>query len=408
MHLVQGVLRWRLRLDWTLRHSSRTPFERIEPPVLNILRLALYQILFMDRVPDSAAVNEAVKQAKAAGPRHVAGFVNGILRNLCRRGQEFPLPERGPDPAGYLSLCHSFPRWLVEKWIRELGMEEAERLMESQNRIPELVIRTNTLRLGPGDLIDRLGRAGIAAAPCAYSPEGLKVGRLDGPVNRLPGFAEGLFQVQGEAAQICSRLLDPAPGESVLDLCAGLGGKSTHLAQLMRNTGRIVSLDNQPARLLGLASAAGRLGAHSIHPVAADASRDLKAVLRGRFDRILVDSPCSGLGIIARHPDIKWSRDESQVQVFARLQGDILDQARGLLRRGGRLLYATCTLSREENEEVVARFLARSQGMRRLDLRREAAPRFAQLLDGQGFFRPLPHVHGMEGFFGALLTKTAQ
>jgi 16S rRNA (cytosine967-C5)-methyltransferase len=405
VHLVQGVARWRIRLDWIIRQNVRFPFKKIEPATLNILRLAVYQIYFMGRVPDRAAVDEAVKQAGGPGNRHVAGFVNGILRHICRDKESIRFPDPANDREGYLSAYHSYPRWLVKKWTGEVGPEATERLLEAGNRIPERLIRVNTLKTDRRGLMDRLHDEGISATPCAYSPDGLRTGDGKGSVIRLKAFKRGLFQIQGEAAQICSHLLNPRQGDWVLDVCAGLGGKSTHLAALMDNKGGVIALDREPARLAKLHESARRLGTKGVLPVAADAAEGLSGLIRRRFDRILVDAPCSGLGVISRHPDIKMTKGPEDIERLALLQKAILNQAVRLLEPGGRLLYATCTLSREENEGVVEGFLRENQGLA-LESFKEAAPPWARdLADENGFFRTFPHIHGMEGFFGALFQK---
>jgi len=404
-HLIQGVLRWRLRLDWIIEHSAHFPFSKIEPQTLNILRVALYQIFFMDRVPESAAVDEAVKQTRRLGRRHLGKFVNGILREICRRKDQIAFPDPVKEWVAYLSVYYSYPQWLVRKWIRELGNDAAERLLEAQNRIPGPVVRVNSLRAQRSSLIHQLAEEGVKGKPTPYSPDGVC---FEGPIRSIPSlvaFKKGLFQPQSEAAQICSHLLCPRPGERVLDLCAGLGGKSTHISQLMRDQGWIIALDMSPKRLVSLRENSRRLGMCSIMPVAADASRRLSSLFKGTFHRILVDAPCSALGILSRHPDGKWFRDESDIRRLAQLQRKILQEAAPLLRRGGRMLYVTCTISKEENERVVASFLERERSMALEDLK-DHAPSWAQeLIDEGGFFKPSPHVHGLDGFFAALFTK---
>ena len=211
--------------------------------------------------------------------------------------------------------------------------------------------------------------------------------------------------MQGQAAQVCSYLISPVAGESVLDLCAGLGGKTTHIAELMAGMGMIMALDISRRRLISLSQTSRRLGIHCILPVVADAAGPVSSIIRHRFDRIIVDPPCSALGTISRHPDGKWTRDESDVKRLAYLQGRILDQALPLLRSGGRMLYTTCTISREENEAVINGFLERNKEMVLEDLRRYVPAWGLDLIDESGFFRSFPHVHGMDGFFGALLKK---
>jgi 16S rRNA (cytosine967-C5)-methyltransferase len=405
VHLVQGVFRWRLRLDWIIRKTVNFPFKKIEPSVLNILRIALFQIFFMDRVPESAAVNEAVRQAGDMSRRHVAGFVNGILRNICRRKDGYVLPDRENDPVTYLSVFHSYPVWLVKKWIRELGMDSVGHLLEAGNRIPGLVIRCNRLKIERQGLIKRLKEEGVTGKATPYAPEGLRISGVKGPVNNLKAFKEGLFQVQDEAAQVCAHLLSPGPGEQVLDLCAGLGGKSTHIAQLTGKRDLLVALDISHNRLIRLSDSSSRLGIGCIHPVVADARDRLSSLFRCLFDKILIDGPCSGLGTLSRHPDGKWTKTEDHINRLAQLQKGLLNQAVPLLRKGGKMLYVTCTISKQENEDVVIDFLAKNRGIGLENLKEHVSDWCLDLIDDNGFFKTLPHVHGMDGFFGALFKK---
>jgi 16S rRNA (cytosine967-C5)-methyltransferase len=404
VNLVQGVFRWRFRFDWIIKQTARTSFS-IEPLILNILRIALYQIFFMDRVPQSAAVNEAVKQTRAAGKGHATGFVNGILRHICRHKDQIVFPDSEKDRIRYLSVFYSYPTWLVKKWIRELGIDSAERLLAAGNQVPSLVVRANSLRIDRPGLIKHLEREGVTGMPTLYSPEGIKVDGLKGPVTQLNAFKEGLFQVQGEAAQACSHLLFPRPGESILDLCAGLGGKSTHLAELMGGKGWILALDMSHGRLIRLTQSSRRLGIGCVQPIVADATNHLSSFVRRSFDKVLIDGPCSGLGNISRHPDGKWTRHEGDIKRLALLQKSILDEAVPILRKGGTMLYVTCTISREENEEVVSDFLEKNRGVTLENLKDHVPEWCLDFIDDQGFFKTFPHIHGTDGFFAALFMK---
>ncbi|MEW6665923.1 MAG: 16S rRNA (cytosine(967)-C(5))-methyltransferase RsmB [Thermodesulfobacteriota bacterium] len=403
-HLVQGVLRWRLRLDWDIGQVSTLPLGKIDPPVLNILRLALYQIRYMDRVPESAAVDEAVNQAKSRG-RHIGSFVNGVLRNLCRRKQHLSLPDRNADPVRYLSVCHSYPEWLVEKWVAERGVEWTEGFLSAGNRVPGLTLRANSLKTNRSSLIRRLAEEGVEGKPASYSPVGVRVEEFRGRVDRLGSYREGLFQVQDEAAQIPSLFLDPEPGERVLDVCAGLGGKTSHLAERSGDRGWIVALDIRFRRLLSLAQNSTRLGIGNVFPVAANAAEGLSGLFRREFHKILVDAPCSGLGVISRHPDVKWNRRPEDLPRLADLQRTILAGSIPLLARRGRMLYVTCTLTSEENEEVVASLLANHPELELENLNQSAPEWAGDLIDRHGFYRTVPHVHAMDGFFGAVFVK---
>jgi len=405
VHLVQGVMRWKLRLDWVIRQFVRFPFSKIQPGVLNILRMSLYQIMFMDRVPDSAAVDEAVRQAKSMFPGHVAGFVNGMLRQVCRTDRDRLGPRPGQDTVAYLSVLHSYPRWMVEKWVRELGMGAVGPLLEAGNRVPDLIVRANARKTDRDGLMACLKQEGIVATPTEFSPAGLRLDGLKGSAGKGGCFGRGLFQVQGEAAQICSYLLEPEAGETILDLCAGLGGKSSHLAELMEDRGRVISLDIHLGRLISMTDNFRRLGLGIIRPVAGDALGEATAPFKCRFDRVLVDAPCSGLGVLSKHPDGKWNRDEEDVKRLARLQKRLLLRAADLVAGGGRMLYVTCTISKEENEGVVEAFLEERRDVGLQDLS-EVSPIWARpLIDARGFLRTYPHVHGIEGFFAALFVK---
>ena len=405
VHLVQGVFRWRLRLDWIIQQKVRFPFRKIDLPVLNILRLALYQIFFMDRVPESAAVNEAVKQTKIIESNRVASFVNGILRHICREKEQITFPDREKNPVHYLSAFYSYPEWIVEKWIRELGTDFTESILWAGNRIPALVIRANTLKVDRPGLIKRLEAEGVKGRQTLYSPEGIAIQELKGPVDQLNTFKQGLFQVQGEAAQICTHLLSPKPGERILDICAGLGGKSTHIGELMGGKGEIVALDMNHTRLISLGHSSHRLGIACIQSIVADAGTHPLPLRGDSFDRILIDGPCSALGTISGHPDVKWIKNEHDINRLSLLQKKIVNTAMPLLRKGGKMLYVTCTISKEENDEVVSDLLGKNSEMALEDLRNHVPEWGLDLIDDQGFFKTLPHVHGMDGFFGALFVK---
>lgn len=404
-HLVQGVLRWRLRLDWIIEQAADFPKKKITPTILNILRLAIYQIFFLDRVPESAAVNEAVKQAKTSGTRHVVSFVNGILRNICRQKDNIAFPDRDRDPLLYLSVFYSYPDWLVKNWLREWGTEFTEGLLLAGNRIPSLTLRANLLRLSRSGLIKRLEEEGIIAKPTSYSPEGILVENFRGRVEELISFREGLFQVQDQAAQITSHLLAPEPGETILDICAGFGGKTTHLAELMGDKGLMLALDISPGRLINLGKNSRRLGVGSISAFAADASKSLSSLFRIKLDKIMIDAPCSGLGVLSRHPDGKWNRNEGDIKRLALLQKTIVSEAVSVLKSGGKMLYVTCTVSREENEGVVNGCLASNKDILLKNIKDHVPEWGVNLIDDQGFLKTFPHIHHMDGFFAALFQK---
>ena len=403
LNIVQGVIRWKLRLDWIIGQFLRFPFESIDPHVLNIMRMAVYQIFFMDRVPEFAIVNEAVNQSRKKG-RHIASTVNAILRNICRNKHKIRFPDRKRDYIRFLSVFYSYPEWLIKKWLRELGEEETERLLDSQNSPPHITIRINMLKTDRDSLLTRLQREGIEATKTRYSPVGITIKRLQRSIDNMPLYRDGFFFVQDEASQLCSYILNPAPNNMILDMCAGLGVKSIHIAELIEKKGKIIALDINPKRLLMLADTSLRYQLRdTIYPVAGDALY-ASSIFNCSFDRILIDAPCSGLGTISRHPDIKWTRKEEDIKMLSEIQKKMLDRVAPLLKKGGRMLYVTCTISKEENEMTVRSFLNRHPEIRLLNIGSEI-PWLNDLVDKEGFFRTYPHIHGMDGFFCALFSR---
>jgi 16S rRNA (cytosine967-C5)-methyltransferase len=404
--IVQGVLRWLKRIDRIISQFSHISLNKIDSHPLNILRIAVYQIFYLDRVPESAAVNEAVNQTKKRKhSRHIISFVNGLLREICRNKDKITFPDREGERSAFLSTFYSYPEWLVNKWIGEVGKDFTEKLLAAQNNLPYLNIRTNTLKVTRERLIDYLADEGIAGKALSYAPEAILLEGFKGRVTESEAFKRGLFQVQDQGAQVVSHLLNPRPGDIVLDICAGLGGKTTHLLEIMGGEGRVIALDINRTRLVNLLNNARRLGIAGVMPVTADASISLESVFRNKFKTVLVDAPCSGLGVISRHPDGKWNRNEGDIGRLAQLQKSIINTAALLVQKGGNILYVTCTVSREENEEVVQDFLSNNRDISLIDLK-ETSPEWAvDLIDDQGFFRSYPHIHNMDGFFAALFMK---
>jgi 16S rRNA (cytosine967-C5)-methyltransferase len=400
--LVYGVLRHRGTLDHIIGQFSRQKVEKLERTVLILLRLGLYQAFFLDRVPVSAAVNETVELAKGLAPR-AAGFINAVLRSADRERDAIHYPDRESDPAGFLAARYSHPGWIVKGWIEQLGMTEAELLAKAMGDVPPLTIRVNTLRISRDGLLSRLAAEGIAAEPTGYSPQGL---RILTPVHvaKLPAFQEGFFAVQDESSQLASLLLAPAPGERVLDLCAAPGGKATHLAQLMENKGHVLACDIGERKLRLISESASRLGVSIMDAIPVDATKPLALPGNVGFDRILVDAPCSGLGVIRRNPEGKWWKSPADVAELSRKQKAILRNAADVLLPGGVILYATCSTTREENEEVMDDFLSQRSDFV-LENLEKTFPAYAGLFTERGCFRSWPHRHGMDGFFAARLRK---
>jgi 16S rRNA (cytosine967-C5)-methyltransferase len=399
--LVYGTLRRKGHLDWIIgQFRQRDSSAREKTALNNILRTALYQLIYMDRIPAFAAVNEAVNLAKKVDPAK-ASMVNGILRNFLRRRDSLPYPDSVREAARHISIIHSHPLWLVERWIAVFGVEEAKTLCEADNRTPPLTVRVNTLKANRGEAMASLKDEGVEATPTLFSPDGLIIGKFGAPLQSLKSVQHGLIRVQDEASQLVSRLGSPRPGEDVLDLCSGSGGKAIHLAALMENRGRILAVDVSKAKIESLKDAAGRMGATIIETLPADASAPDEN-LQGRFDLVLVDAPCTGLGTLRRNPEIRWRTDPDAVRGAADLQGRILASAAACVKTGGRLVYSTCSVMPEENEDIIAAFLA---GHNTFSLNAMPDdPAIGKFIGPDGFFRTYPYHPDLDGFFGAFLS----
>src|SRR4029077_17110175 len=339
--LTYGTLRWRGRLDAHLAPLLRRPLEKTDPFLKNLLRLSLYQFIFLDRIPDYAAVNEAVELTKSRAGGKAGGFVNGVLRNFLREAKQVAKPDLKESPINAVAEYWSHPNWLVEKWLRYFSTTETEALLQANNQEAPLGLRTN-LRHGTREgLLDLFQSRNIQASPAPWSPQGITV-QSKGLVENLPGFHEGNFQVQGEASQLVAYLLDPQPGERILDTCAAPGGKTTQIAELMDDRGVCVATDISAKGLKRLQENAIRLRLESIRTFQADLSKPLSRSLSQPFDRILIDAPCSGFGTLRSHPEIKWNRGEADIKRLSELQEKILVNAASNLKPGGVLVYSTC------------------------------------------------------------------
>jgi 16S rRNA (cytosine967-C5)-methyltransferase len=405
--LVFGVLRWRGRLDWVISRLSNTPVHKIDASILNIIRLSLYQILFHSRIPPSAAVNDSVEMAKAKAPLWVVRFVNGLLRSAVRTAKEIPLPDYADDPVEAIAVRESHPLWLVQRWVERLGVEETKYLCMANNQVPPLTVRANTLKVDREILLSALEDYAREISATRFAPDGVSLRGLKHAVGDIPSFKDGWFQAQDEAAQLITHLLGPRPGETVLDACAGLGGKTGHIAQLMKNRGKIKAVEKQSWKLDQLKASMVRLGISVVTPWHRDLSESFPADQFGTYDRVLLDAPCSGLGVLRRNPDAKWKKTEADLTRLTADQARFLGSLAPLVKRGGRLVYCVCSLEPEEGDYVVKDFLKNQAqfvidhepvGLSDVDER---------LMDSSGCFRSLPHEHNMDGFFAVRLKRTA-
>ncbi len=401
--IVYGTLRWRGRIDWTLGLLTRQPLEDMDVYLRNVLRLTMYQIMFLDRVPAYAAVNEAVELAKRYGGRAAAGLVNAIARSSLRDKDRLANLRLDGHQARRLSVTWSHPEWLVNKWLDYFGGGDIEALLNADNKEPPLVVRANRLKITRDELIGKFTQAGIEAEAATHAPQAIRI-RGGASIQKLSGFTEGLFFVQGEASQLVAQLLDPQPGERVWDASAAPGGKATHVAELMGDKGEVVATDISARGIERLRENIARLGIASIRPVVADAAVDLSEALAAPYDRILADLPCTGLGTLRSHPEAKWLKSEADIRRLSQLQKKILERVSAYLKPGGTLVYSTCTLTREENEEVVEDFLRRHKEYT-LEDAEELLPAGAEKMTRGKYFMALPHRDDSDGFFAARMRK---
>lgn len=406
--IVTGTLRWQRSLDHLIVHFARRPIDKLDLDVLTILRLSLYQVLHLTRVPASAAVDDAVSLARAARKTSATGFVNAVLRSTLRERHRLPLPPVPADSGdraaalAYLGITHSHPDWLVSRWLDRYGFDACERWVRFNNETPQLALRANRLRATRDVVAQALADDGIATAPTPFAADGLLV--TEGNPLRRP--LDGSFFVQDEASQLVPLTVAAQPGERVLDLCASPGGKTTALAAAMNDTGRLVACDVRTRRVDLLRDTVARSGAQCVEVAEIDPAAALP--FDEPFQRVLVDAPCSGLGTIRRDPDIRWKRRDDELPALAAAQGALLDRAAAAVAPGGRLVYATCSSEPEENEEVIQAFLRRHTGFQLHDLRQDGPSALTTVLDDQGMLRTLPFAHGLEAFFAAAVVRSSR
>jgi 16S rRNA (cytosine967-C5)-methyltransferase len=397
--IVHGVLRWQNRLDWVLNGFSHGNFAKSEINIKNTLRVALYQVLFLDRVPHSAAVNEGVEFIKRIRGEKPAGLVNAVLRNIIRNidGIRYPSPEE--DPVQHLSVYYSHPHWMVRRWVARFGVEETKRFLIAANERPSLSLRINRLKIEPGRFLGLLEQQGIAYSGSGRIDYFVRVKALAG-IGQMDLFRSGMFTIQDESAALPCLLLAPKPGERVIDLCAAPGGKTTNLAEMMRNEGEVVAVDRHEAKLGLIRASCDRLGLVNVTLREGDAG----TLETEPADRVLLDAPCSGLGVLAKKPDIKWKRDVSDILKLTKIQTTLIENAARLVKPNGVLVYSTCTVEPDENEDIVGAFLARHP-----EFTLEGAEQFVSrdLVNAAGFVETFPHRHGMDGSFAARLVKSS-
>jgi 16S rRNA (cytosine967-C5)-methyltransferase len=396
--LVYGTVKTKVTIDYFLAKFISRGLKSLSPVILNILRIGVYQLMFLTKVPASAACNQSVELAKKYGHAGTVKFVNGVLRNIARSPEKLTYPDKQSQPVEFLSLVYFHPQWMIKRWLERFGYDETEQLCQANNEIPPLSLRTNTLKIDRLALLEILEQEGVTCESVNNVPEGILCSKHPS-LGSLTSLKDGLFQVQDISSMLVAHVLGAKPGEYVIDACGAPGGKSTHIAALMNNQGRVLSVDLYDHKLALIRQNAERLGITIIETLALDAT-ELASANVGLADRVLVDAPCSGLGVLRRKPDARWRKNAALLTELPILQGTILESAAQCLKPEGTLVYSTCTTEPEENEQVVQRFLQQNSQF---------------VLEETGLFLPcpvhealvqyLPHRDHQDGFFIARMRR---
>jgi 16S rRNA (cytosine967-C5)-methyltransferase len=396
--LVYGVVRWRKQLDWILRHFVDGRF-RLDLRSRNLLRLGVYQLLHLDKIPSHAAIYETVELAKPKRKR--ARFINAVLRSVQRDGDSLQYSSLESDPLQHISISLSYPLWLVKRWMMHYGVQWTHAFCRASNQVAPLSIRVNSLKTNRDELIELLTADSASVKASQLTPDGLLL--ADSPsIQSLQAYQNGWFYVQDESAMLVAHLLRPQPGKSVVDLCAAPGGKTSHIAQLMGNTGQIIAVDVSQNRVRRVEENCQRLGITTVQVQVADAANSPLDFLKD-VDYLLVDAPCSGLGALRRHPDIRWNKTPEQIKELAQLQFNLLQNAARKVKPGGVLVYSTCSTESEENEMVIQRFL-KTHPHFVVENAGEFLPAMSpRAITPEGFLQTFPHEHGIDGTFAARL-----
>ncbi len=395
--IVHGVVRWLGRLDWILTGFYKGAYSKITPDVKNTLRVALYQILFLSKVPDYAAVNEAVEFVKKYQGQKTADMVNAVLRSIIRSKENIRYADRKENETAFLSAYYSHPSWLVKRWLKLFGSGFTEELLKANNKRPSLTLRVNRLVTNEEEFSELLKSVDLKFSQGKYLKNFFKLQGLTN-ITDWKYFAKGYFAIQDESTGFSCELLDVKPGMKVADLCAAPGGKTAYIAELMENKGELIAVDRYESRLEILSKNLKRLNITNVKTVATDALEfDEK-----EFDRVMLDAPCSGFGTLTKKPDIKWKRTLSDIRELADLQYKLLEKAAEILKPGGILIYSTCTIEPEENCNLIEKFLFNHPEFK---LSKEKSGLPEDLFDEKGCLQTYPHIHGIDGAFVAKLIK---
>jgi len=401
--ITYGVVRRLNTLDWMLGQVLHCPLPSLTPWIRGILRSGAYQLFYLDRVPAAAAVDQCVNLARVYGHQGTAGLVNGVLRNLIRKADKLRWPDQERDPVNYFSLTTSHPAWLLRRWSKNFGWKETRRIAEANNQPAAITLRVNPLKTSKEALKDELLSLGVEVED-GLVPEAISL-PAGGAPSELQPFREGRFSIQGEASMLAVKLLDPRPGEKILDLCSAPGGKSTHSAELMRDQGEVWACDLRAQRLQLVKNSFRRLGLSCLHPTLWD-GRLAAVKIAGFMDRVLLDAPCTGLGVIRRKPDLKWRRKEADILNLSRLQQELVASAATAVKPGGILVYSVCSFEPEETEEVISRFLKSNSGFTPEPVEKILSRTGVKVTGANYGGYLFPHRHRLDGFYLCRMKKS--
>ncbi|MDA3733106.1 16S rRNA (cytosine(967)-C(5))-methyltransferase RsmB [Niameybacter massiliensis] len=391
--VIYGTIKWRLRLDYIINQFSKTPVKKMKPLVRSIMRMSVYQLLFLDKVPASAVINEAVKIMHKRKMSNLAGFINGTLRNIERQKDTITYPS--------LSVYYSIPEWIIDRWVEAYGEEKTKLICESLSQRAKICIRTNTLKITKEALKGELEKEGIEILEEGFVPESFYIKTGLG-IHHSPSYKAGLWTVQDESAMLVGHVLAPLKGERILDMCSAPGGKTTHLAALMENEGEVVGCDVHEHKIELIEKNATRLGTTIIKGTLQNGLVECKEWV-GQFDKVLLDAPCSGLGIMKRKPDIRYTKDDTAIKEINEIQKGLMDQAVKYLKEDGILVYSTCTLTREENQDMV--IYAKELGLKTDSIPFNLPECLKSEVHDNAYIEILPYLEETDGFFIARFRK---
>ncbi len=402
--IVYGVIRQKRYLDWILRQFLLKKKRALPAHLENIFRIGIYQLFFLDSIPDYAAVNETILLAERHGFTTHKSFINAVLRNILRKKSTILLPDKRNDPLTHIAIKYSHPDWMVKLFLNQFDLENTIHLCESNNLPAPTHLKINTLKITLSEFTKLLHQQDIQTHPSPLLPDSLI---LDShcPIRQLPGFKEGYFHVQDDASQLVCHVVHPEPCAIVLDLCAAPGGKAFYMAQVMKNKGEIIAIDLNEKRLRLLEETSEKMGISIIKSRAVDATGDLSPIIQGLADIILVDAPCSGLGVLRRKVDARWKKKEQDISNLVNLQRNLLQNAVQYLRPDGILVYSTCTLTKEENQLQIQSFLLEHPEMKLESVESYLPPLAKDTVTEEGYMFTLPFRDRTDGMFACRMRK---